>query len=138
MYGDFQWAVTVISDRVKLWLQIRRAVAAELEAEIHSVTSESFYTSESEFDELDEWAEEDEVYAALTIQAQVCQVYSITIQTQYIYCTFAYNSTHYPSTGPWLDAEQASGLGDSRQGTTLAGAAAARGGCLRRHADAQL
>jgi hypothetical protein len=40
-------AVATISERVKLWLQIRRAVAAELEAEIQSATSESFYSEQS-------------------------------------------------------------------------------------------
>ena len=34
-------AVSTIEDRVKMWLQIRRAVAAELEAEVFSTASES-------------------------------------------------------------------------------------------------
>ena len=68
-------AVATISDRVKLWLQIRRAVASELEDEVHSVTSESFYTSESEFSgsgpEFSDVNDFEEFGAALVIQAQV-------------------------------------------------------------------
>ena len=70
-------AVATISDRVKLWLQIRRAVASELEDEVHSVTSESFYTSDSDFSgsgpEFSDFERNDfeEFDAALVIQAQV-------------------------------------------------------------------
>ena len=34
-------AVSTIEDRVKMWLSIRRAVAAELEAEVYSTHSET-------------------------------------------------------------------------------------------------